>query len=207
MAKTTRQEEESRPNPGRPRNSEIDELILATARSLLKDSGYEGLTFEAIGKQTGIGRPTIYRRWPSKAHLAAAIAYGTHDSPMPTQEADLHTQIRALVSQVFKQYQNPEIAAASVGLINAYYNDNALRDELHSPVEANARRQVRAMVEHGKASGTINADADGDILFDMIVGTVIYRAMFSSIDRPSDHTAKLIEHLYRAFAPTLAGKE
>ena len=194
-------EEENRPNPGRPRNSEIDELILSTARSLLAEGGYEAMTFEAIGKQTGIGRPTIYRRWRSKAHLAAAIAYGNHDSPMPVVDGELRAQIAALVEQIAKQYSISEIAAASLGLNSAYYNDEALREELHTPAETNARRQVRAIVAAGKANGTINEAADADILFDLIVGTVIYRTMFSSIPKPEDHTRKLVDHLLRAFAP------
>ena len=201
LASRTTDEDSSRAAPGRPRSSEIDELILSAARSLLADGGYEAMTFEAIGKVTGIGRPTIYRRWPSKAHLAAAITYGKYDSEMPTDRTSLKGQIAALVDQVAAQYANPEIASASVGLINAFFYDKALRDELHTPAEINARRQLRAMVEKGKADGIINPDADGDMLFDMLVGTLIYRSMFSSTEKPADHSIKLTEALCRALAP------
>ena len=201
MASAIKPEEENRANPGRPRNSEIDDLILKTARALLTEGGYEAMTFEAIGKMTGIGRPTIYRRWPSKAHLAAAIAYGKYDSEMPTDRTTLESQIAALVDQVATQYANPEIASASVGLINAFFYDKALREELHTPAEVNARRQLRAMVEKGKADGIITPDADGDMLFDILVGTLIYRSMFSSTEKPADHSAKLTDALCRALAP------
>ena len=204
MASASKTEEEHRITPGRPRNSEIDDLILKTARALLAEGGYEAMTFEAIGKATGIGRPTIYRRWPSKAHLAAAIAYGKYDSEMPTDHITLESQIAALVDQVATQYANPEIASASVGLINAFFHDKALREELHTPAETNARRQLRAMVKKGKADGIINQDADGDMLFDMLVGTLIYRSMFSSTTKPADHSGKLIEALCRAMAPPAA---
>ena len=204
LASQTRQDDETRSSAGRPRKSEIDDRIIAAARSLLANGGYEALSFEAIGKQTGIGRPTIYRRWPSKAHLAAAIAYGK-DRPLPKTDGDLRSQVEALVRQVEQQYSHPDIASAAIGLINAFYNDEALRNELHTPAENSARKQLQAIVADGKARGTIIADADADVLFDMIVGTLVFRIMFSSTERPEDHAGKLIDHLCRALAPETDG--
>lgn len=199
------QDDESRPHAGRPRNAEIDEQIIAAARSLLAAGGYEALSFEAIGKQTGIGRPTIYRRWPSKAHLAAAIAYGKN-GPLPRTQGGLRPQIEALVRQVARQYSHPDIAAAAIGLINAFYNDEALRRELHTPAENDARRQMREIVTAGKAEGLIVQDADADVLFDMIVGTLVFRLMFSSTERPADHLETLVDQLCRSLAPQPDGE-
>lgn len=205
MESQIRQDDENRPQAGRPRNAEIDEQIIAAARALLAAGGYEALSFEAIGKQTGIGRPTIYRRWPSKAHLAATIAYGK-DRPLPRTEGALRPQIQALVEQVARQYGHPDIAAAAIGLINAFYNDEALRRELHTPAEKDARRQMREIVAAGKANGSIVQDADADVLFDMIVGTLVFRLMFSSTERPADHLEKLVDHLCRSLAPPPGGE-
>ena len=197
MASHTSDGTEIRTGAGRPRSGEIDEQIVAAARSLLAEGGYESMTFEAIGKLTGIGRPTIYRRWPSKAHLAAAIAYGKN-RPLPRTDGDLRMQVQALVDQVARQYNHPEIAAAAIGLINAFNNDDALRSELHKPAEDDARRQMHEIVAAGQADGSVAADADADILFDMIVGTLIFRIMFSSKEIPADHSGKLVDHLCRA---------
>lgn len=205
MESQIRQDDENRPQAGRPRNAEIDEQIIAAARALLAAGGYEALSFEAIGKQTGIGRPTIYRRWPSKAHLAATIAYGK-DRPLPRTEGALRPQIQALVEQVARQYGHPDIAAAAIGLINAFYNDEALRRELHTPAEKDARRQMREIIAAGKANGSIVQDADADVLFDMIVGTLVFRLMFSSTERPADHLEKLVDHLCRSLAPPPGGE-
>ena len=36
---------------------------------LLGEVGYAALSVDAIARQAGTSKPTIYRRWPSKAHL------------------------------------------------------------------------------------------------------------------------------------------
>jgi AcrR family transcriptional regulator len=190
----------AKPVAGRPRNREVGERILAAARALLAEGGYDALTFEAIGARTGIGRPTIYRRWPSKAHLVAAIAYGPEEEIEETG-GDLAGQIRALVRQVSRSYRRPEIASAIAGLNSAFQNDASLRGELHAPAETDARRQVRDIVARLKERGEMDPGADADLLFDMVVGAVTFRVMFSSLEAPQRFEEALAERLHRAFSP------
>ena len=51
---------------GRPRNDDIRQLILNTALDLAFEVGFRALTVEAIAAKTGVGKTTIYRRWPNK---------------------------------------------------------------------------------------------------------------------------------------------
>jgi len=186
-----------RPAAGRPRNADADEAILAAASKLLAEDGYDGLSYEAIGKMAGLGRPTIYRRWPTKVHLAAAVAYGDGRA-FPEVEGSLRTQIEALVTQVRDLYSRPDVAAASVGLISALRSSEDLREELHTPAENEARTQLRAMVERAKAEGEAREDSDADVLFDTIVGSLIFRLVFSSLPPADDIVTRLSDHLYRA---------
>ena len=64
-------EEESR-GPGRPRDARHDQAILAATLEILQEQGYGGLTIEGVAARAGVGRPTIYRRWPSKPALVVA---------------------------------------------------------------------------------------------------------------------------------------
>jgi len=185
---------------GRPRSEAIGEKILAAARALLAEGGYEALTFEAIAGRTGIGRPTIYRRWPTKAHLVAEITYGRRKD-FPETGSDLEGQIAALVRQIVENYSRPDIGPATVGLVGAYQKDAALRAELHSPAEAKARAQLHGIVARAKERGVIDAHADADMMFDMVVGTVLFRLVFSSSERPVRLADDLTSALCRAFGP------
>lgn len=54
---------------GRPRDPSADGRLLEATRALLHDVGYRQLTMEAVALRAGVGKPTLYRRWHSKAEL------------------------------------------------------------------------------------------------------------------------------------------
>ena len=58
---------------GRPRREGADEEILAIARDLLREKGYRDFTVDEVAARAGVAKTTVYRRWPSKGALAAAI--------------------------------------------------------------------------------------------------------------------------------------
>src|SRR5690348_244768 len=58
---------------GRARDGAIDARILAAAKRQLAVLGYEGMSIAAVAQEAGTTRQALYRRWPSKADLAAAV--------------------------------------------------------------------------------------------------------------------------------------
>lgn len=58
---------------GRPRREGTDEAILSVARTLLEERGYGELTVDAVADRAGVAKTTVYRRWPSKGALVAAL--------------------------------------------------------------------------------------------------------------------------------------
>jgi AcrR family transcriptional regulator len=58
----------SRP-AGRPRSAEARRAILDAALSLFVEQGFEAMSMEGIASRAGVGKATIYRRWPSKEDL------------------------------------------------------------------------------------------------------------------------------------------
>ena len=84
---------------GRPRNPANDAAILACAREILATQGADALTFEAVAQATGISRVSIYRRWPSKAHLVTDIATrGNTVFPDVIEEEGLRAEMRAILT-------------------------------------------------------------------------------------------------------------
>lgn len=74
-AEPSSQPDAARPRAGRPRDGRLDRAILEVTERLLMTEGYDDLTIEAVAEQAGVSRPTVYRRWPDKAHLVlAAVA-------------------------------------------------------------------------------------------------------------------------------------
>jgi AcrR family transcriptional regulator len=58
---------------GRPRRPEADAKILDAALAMLREGGYRQLSLDEVARRAGTAKSSIYRRWPSKAALAAEI--------------------------------------------------------------------------------------------------------------------------------------
>src|ERR1700755_2004368 len=61
---------QERKAPGRPRNAQADEAILEAVLELLS-AGHSAaaISIEAVAAKAGVGKATIYRRWPNKEAL------------------------------------------------------------------------------------------------------------------------------------------
>ncbi len=57
---------------GRPRSEHADRAIIDAALDLFAESGAEGLCIEKVAARAGVGKATIYRRWPGKEDLLLA---------------------------------------------------------------------------------------------------------------------------------------
>jgi AcrR family transcriptional regulator len=56
---------------GRPRSLDVDEAVLQATVDLLGTTSFAQLSIEQIAKKAGVGKPAVYRRWPSKAAVVA----------------------------------------------------------------------------------------------------------------------------------------
>src|SRR6516165_3387937 len=55
--------------PGRPRSEQADHAILSAALDLFAESGPDALCIEQVAAKAGVGKATIYRRWPGKEDM------------------------------------------------------------------------------------------------------------------------------------------
>lgn len=78
---------------GRPRRPEADAEILDAALAMLRVGGYRALSLDEVARRAGTAKSSIYRRWPSKAALAAEIVR----REVPAPEGDVVAAFDALL--------------------------------------------------------------------------------------------------------------
>ncbi len=54
---------------GRPRDPAVDRRIAEAAIHVFGDEGWAGFSVEAVARRSGVGKASIYLRWPSKQEL------------------------------------------------------------------------------------------------------------------------------------------
>jgi AcrR family transcriptional regulator len=79
---------------GRPRRAEADAEILAATLTMLRAGGYRELSLDEVARRAGTAKSSIYRRWPSKAALAAEIVR----REVPAPDGDLVAAFGALMN-------------------------------------------------------------------------------------------------------------
>ena len=75
------------PRRGRPRSTKTREAVLAAARELLLESGYQRLTMEGVASRAGASKSTVYRWWPTKGVLVLDAAADVMSEPPAPEEA------------------------------------------------------------------------------------------------------------------------
>jgi len=148
-----------RKGAGRPRNAKADEAILHAVLDLLSEGmSVDALSMDAVAAKAGVGKATIYRRWPNKvALLADAIA--AMKGPIPELKGesvrdDLVTLIKSNRQKSMKAY-----GRATACIFPELVRSPEMQAVHHSVTKP--RRDVyRAILQRGIASGELRADLD-----------------------------------------------
>src|SRR5207245_9051815 len=74
------------PKRGRPRSGRTEKAILKAASDLVTSTGLADMTIEGVAERAGVGKASIYRRWPSKGALAFDAVVDTILSTQPTPD-------------------------------------------------------------------------------------------------------------------------
>lgn len=156
---------------GRPRDRVVDAAIAESVLGLLREVGYNDLTIEAVARRAGVGHTSIYRRWPSKAHMVHEVVFP--DQPPRELNADLCFDdiVRAFATGVFEAMGRPEARAALPGLMAEAQADPELLRRLVNRFEPVARSELRRAADLAIARGDLRPDAAIDRIYDAILGT------------------------------------
>lgn len=162
---------------GRPRSEEAHQAILRAALELLGRVGYSGLTVEGVAARAGVGKATIYRRWPSKLPL---VIEAFHELPQ-LEDADtgsLAGDLRSMLRSYLHLFNETPLAAVLPSLAGERRHNPEL-SELLDPVLRQRRRPLVAALERAQRRGELAPDLDLDLAADLIVGPIAVRLFFT----------------------------
>jgi|SRR5690554_1646919 AcrR family transcriptional regulator len=176
------------PNPddrsrrGRPRDPERSRAIVEAARELLREGGWDALTIEAVATRANVGRPTVYRRWPTKGHLAVAIA--------AAEIADIAAMVPVEVSLPDTGSLAGDLQALAVGLrgllgalgdrglhpgvLSEVVLDPELARQFRADLSLPDRDRVAEVVRRAIERGEARADLDPGFVIDALSALIVY---------------------------------
>jgi AcrR family transcriptional regulator len=189
------------PGRGRPRSPEADRAILEAAVGLLAERGLAAMSIEEVAARAGVGKTTIYRRWPSKGLLAldAFVASFREQQPLPdtgTLRGDLRAALRAWVRAVTRTPTGAMLA----GLIAEAQHDPELRGAWRDRVLEPLRTQHRIMLDRAVARGEIPTSVDQEVVLDMFFGAAEHRLLLGHLPMTEAFVDDVVDVILRGIA-------
>jgi AcrR family transcriptional regulator len=164
---------------GRPRSDRVHRAILDAARELLIRDGYTRLRLEHVAAAAGVGKATIYRRWPSKEDLAQALVQDLVAPHLPIEDlGNTHDEMLATVMNPLRAITETDFGPVIRALLSQIAGNPKLGDPFRATVVQARRDQVARMVARGIARGDLRADLDAGVATELLVGPVYFRLMF-----------------------------
>jgi AcrR family transcriptional regulator len=164
---------------GRPRDEASRQAILHAASDLLEERGYLQLTIEEIAAAAGVGKPTIYRWWPSKAELVIEAYLSRADARLSMPDSGrLDADLREYTLTFCRVLMETNTARAVIGLAAAACDDPTVAMAFRERFIKTRRDVVRALLERGTAGGQLPAAIDLERALDLYFGPIWYRVIF-----------------------------
>lgn len=161
---------------GRPRSQRTEKAILAAASRLLAEAGLAGMTIEGVAELAGVGKASIYRRWPSRGALAFDASAGDYMSGQPTRDTGaLEGDLLATARDWIRTVKRLPWGRTLRGLVAEVQRDPSLASAWRERFVNQVRGQRRPVVERAIARGEIPARSDPELILDMLYGPLYHR--------------------------------
>jgi AcrR family transcriptional regulator len=170
------------PSAGRPRSEEAHNAILDATLALLVEVGFSALTVEGVAQRAGVGKATIYRRWPSKLPLVVE-AFSQLPALEEVDSGNLVLDLSAMLKSYLQLFNQTPLAAVLPSLAGERAHNPEL-SQLFDPVMKARRQPLIRALERGVARGDLPTDLDVELAADLIVGPIAVRVMNGSRVNP-----------------------
>jgi AcrR family transcriptional regulator len=164
---------------GRPSSASAvsHDRILDAVQEILQEKSVRDLTIEEVARRAGVGKPTIYKWWPSKAALVLDLFEERMVCSLAVPDAATAEEaIRGQVTELIRLL-NGFFGKVARELIAEGQSDPEVLREYRDRYISKRRGFSLSVIERAKAAGEIRSDVDGDFLIDRIYGPIYYRLL------------------------------
>jgi AcrR family transcriptional regulator len=186
---------------GRPRSPEADRAILDAAGSLLAARGLSGMSIEEVATRAGVGKATIYRRWPTKGLLALdAFMVMFRSLQPPVDSGSLRTDLLSALRAWVRAVTTTPAGRLLASLIGEAQHDPELHAAWRDRVLEPLRVQHRMLLERAVARGEISASVDQDVVLDLFFGAAQHRLLLGHLELTDSFVEEVVDVIMAGIA-------
>ncbi|MEL7208844.1 MAG: TetR/AcrR family transcriptional regulator [Actinomycetota bacterium] len=160
-----------------PRVARTRERVLAAGRELLDEEGPDAVTHLRIGDETGIARTTIYRHWPDRESLLAAVLTDTDGGDTEVDQGDLRSDLHAYFAALGRRTGGRRERHRMAHVMARAEHDRSFADVRRDRVERRLA-PLRAILERAVDRGELPDGLDVTDAAVDLVAPVFFRRFF-----------------------------
>lgn len=157
---------------GRPRDPRVEGVVLGATRDLLLGKGFGGLTIAAVAEQAGVGKGTIYLRWPDKEALVIAALREAWEPAEAPDTGSLKGDLEAIMRGA-AEGMNTTPGALFVSLLGELGANDGLRSLYDDLVVRPWDTALAAALSRAEARGEVKPGIDPRLAADMFFGPIV----------------------------------
>ncbi|MFP8963657.1 TetR/AcrR family transcriptional regulator [Streptomyces nanhaiensis] len=163
---------------GRPRSAAADRAIIgAVLRLLERGIGVGALSMEGIAREAGVGKATVYRRWPGKDALLLDVMRALDEPPPEVRGRSVREDLVEILEGLRRKGLAKRDSALLRTMMSHFHSHPRLWQEYHDTVIRARRETLHAVLRRGVAEGEIRSDLDVELLGELFVGPMLSRAL------------------------------
>ncbi len=191
-------------SPGRPRSERAGQAIItATLDLLAEEAGVAGVSIEAVAARAGVGKSTIYRRWPNKEALIIG-AMAALKPPLPPVGGDSVREDLVVIARALLAEQEAGRSRGLWRIMSSAEKYPELLEGFQRQVLAPRREQLEEVLRRGARTGELRGDLDPELALRMIIGALTFRSRAPSRRPPDpDLPERVVDLLLSGLEPRL----
>uniref|UniRef100_A0AAU2VZ92 TetR/AcrR family transcriptional regulator n=1 Tax=Streptomyces sp. NBC_00008 TaxID=2903610 RepID=A0AAU2VZ92_9ACTN len=176
--------------------------ILVAAFELVGEVGYAGLTIEGIASRAGCGKQTIYRWWPSKAHvLLEALAVKADLYITNADHGSYADDVRAFLGDTFRLSRQQRVADILRVLMAEAQINEEFGELFRSSFLQRRRDALQVLLDRARARGDLPPRPAASTVPDLVFGILWYRLLTTRQPMGDDLVEDLTATLTRSAQP------
>lgn len=164
---------------GRPRSSSASshDVILNAVYDLLQEMSVRDLTMEKVAKRAGVGKPTLYRWWKTKAALVVAM-FNERVIPEldPPQAASVEEAIAQKIDKLIAAF-NGFFGKVIAELVAEGQSDPDVLEELNEHYVKPRRAGTVNDIVAAQKAGRVPRHVDPELVVDAIFGALYFNLL------------------------------
>lgn len=135
----------------------------------------DSLSMEAVAARAGVGKATLYRRWPNKLALVSDALASLYEPPVPVSRGSVRNDLTAAVEDLRRWARD-----STAGRLLPHFAGGACRSPelqaqyVRSVIEPK-KAVFREIMRRGIANGDVHPDVDIEATLMVVFGSVLFQ--------------------------------